>query len=242
MSNVSSDKPRVNILKAVLGACSIIMLYLLGQFAALAGYKLVTVVTGKPLSLKGSPLIVCALYLLSTAVMFGLLYVLMKKTHVTFRQLKLGRPKWGDLGYALLGFGAYFMIAQIVYVLIHAFVPMINLNQTQELGIKSVEGPALIIVFITIVIAPALVEELMFRGYLLQRFWSSNMSYILSAVLVSGLFGLAHMQVNVAIDTFILSMVMMFVLRERNSLWATIGMHFLKNSLAFLALFIFKIA
>ena len=86
-----------------------------------------------------------------------------------------------------------------------------------------------------------LVEELMFRGYLYSRLRSTKLSYIVSSLIVSVLFGLAHRQLNISIDTFILSMVMIYVLRERDSLWATIGMHFIKNSFAFLAVFVLKL-
>jgi membrane protease YdiL (CAAX protease family) len=54
---------------------------------------------------------------------------------------------------------------------------------------------------------------------------------------VSALFGLAHMQWNVAIDVFVLSMVACYLRELTGSIWAGIILHCLKNLIAFIALF-----
>jgi membrane protease YdiL (CAAX protease family) len=45
-----------------------------------------------------------------------------------------------------------------------------------------------------------------------------------------------------AIDTFILGMVLAYLRERSGSLWPSIGLHASKNMIAFLFLFVFKIA
>ncbi len=59
-----------------------------------------------------------------------------------------------------------------------------------------------------------------------------------SAIFVSSIFGLVHGQWNVAIDTFALSMVLIALYEKTQNLWACVGLHALKNLVAFIALFI----
>ena len=59
-----------------------------------------------------------------------------------------------------------------------------------------------------------------------------------ATLLVSVLFGVAHMQWNVGIDVFALSVVMC-ILRERtNSIWAGFLLHAAKNFVAFYVTFV----
>jgi len=43
------------------------------------------------------------------------------------------------------------------------------------------------------------------------------------------------------IDTFILSLVLIYLREKTDSLYASIGLHMLKNTIAFLGLFVFKV-
>ena len=90
------------------------------------------------------------------------------------------------------------------------------------------------------VVAP-ISEELLFRGFLYGKLKSRKLKPLFSAIVTSLLFGLVHGQLNVGIDTFILSMMMIYLLEKRQSLWVTIMLHMIKNGVAFLALFVFKI-
>ena len=83
----------------------------------------------------------------------------------------------------------------------------------------------------------SVVEELLFRGYLHQKLKVlTNLHF--SAIVTSFLFGLAHRQLNVAIDTFVLSMVIIYVLEEHDNVLAAITIHALKNGYAFLFIFV----
>lgn len=59
-----------------------------------------------------------------------------------------------------------------------------------------------------------------------------------AALVTSLFFGLVHMQWNIAIDTFIFSFALIFVFERTQNLWASIILHALKNSIAFIGLFL----
>jgi membrane protease YdiL (CAAX protease family) len=63
-----------------------------------------------------------------------------------------------------------------------------------------------------------------------------------AAIITSTLFGLLHGQANVAIDTFVLSMVMVYAYESRkNNLWVPVLIHATKNLVAFVVLFVLKL-
>lgn len=70
-------------------------------------------------------------------------------------------------------------------------------------------------------------------------FLAKKSVFLAAAIFTSGTFGLVHGQWNVAIDTFVLSMVMIFLYEKTKNLWACVFLHGLKNLVAFLALFVF---
>ncbi len=84
-----------------------------------------------------------------------------------------------------------------------------------------------------------LVSVLVIALFVIGSVLLAKRSVILAAaVFTSGTFGLVHGQWNVAIDTFILSMVMIALYEKTKNLWACIFLHGLKNLVAFLALFV----
>lgn len=184
--------------------------------------------------------------LIVEAVSLGLLWQFLKRRKANFKTLGLIKPKLIDVAYTLLGFGIYFPILIAVTLAIKAWVPQINFDQQQQLGFTNTHGPELILVFISLVILPPIAEELMVRGFLYLGL-KSRMKTFLAALITGLLFGAAHLQLGsgapllwtAAIDTFILSWVLILLREMSGGLCASIGLHMLKNMLAFLALFIF---
>lgn len=154
--------------------------------------------------------------------------------------LQLKKIQAKDFGYALLGYGVYMLLTLFAMSLL-GLIPGVDPNQEQDLGLNTVTISLLPLTFIALVIIPPFVEEVLFRGYLYGRLKYHRFSRVLAAVITSVTFGLVHGQINVGLDTFILSMVMIFMLERRKSLWVSILMHFFKNLVAFLAAFVFKI-
>lgn len=159
------------------------------------------------------------------------------------------KPRWKDLGYAIAGFGVYFVTyAFIVASLVENYLP-VDTEQRQELGFDtSTVGPELVLIFMSLVIIPPLVEEIVVRGFLFTGL-RNKLSIWPAAIVTSIVFGAAHLQWGsnapllwtAAIDTFMLSMILVYLRHKTGSLWPGIGVHFIKNGIAFLALFIFKV-
>jgi membrane protease YdiL (CAAX protease family) len=171
--------------------------------------------------------------------------------HVAFRvATALGKPKWRDLAYAFAGFGVYFLLFLAV-MMFAQFIPALDVDQEQSLGFDTgISGANLAMAFASLVILPPLVEEIVFRGFFYGTLRANKVRKWTAIVLTSLLFGSLHLfgaaeggLLWIAfIDTFLLSVVMCY-LRERNgSIWASIGVHALKNCFVFVNLFVISAA
>jgi membrane protease YdiL (CAAX protease family) len=227
----------VDIINILLDIVTVGAIYLLAQF--FSGIVLNAGGIQSSEDIMGKPGVVIAAYLTAGFVMTGALYAIIRTYGIKKDVLYIRRPNAGDVGYALAGFMIY-LVATITAGVVLRFVPGVDVDQKQELGLEGVSSSLLPLVFLTLAVVPPLVEEFMFRGYLYQRLKAYRLGTPLAAVLVSVLFGLVHGQVNVAVDTFILSLIMIYTMEKRKNIWVAVMIHALKNTLAFLALFIFK--
>jgi membrane protease YdiL (CAAX protease family) len=183
------------------------------------------------------------------AVSVWLLYVFLKRRSANFSTIGLKRhPKLSDLGYVVLGFLGYFFIYILIVSIVKQFAPGLNEGQQQQLGFNNPSGVQLPFVFISLVILPPIAEELLVRGFLYSGL-KKGLPLIWAVLLTSGLFGIAHLQAGsgepllwiAALDTFSLSLVLIYLREKTGSLWASIGLHMLKNLIAFLGLFVFHV-
>lgn len=155
------------------------------------------------------------------------------------------KPKWSSLGYAAAVYVVYFLTLLVSVGIISQIIPGIDTNQMQQIGFDNAAGGQLIFVFLTLVVLPPIAEEIIFRGFLYKRLKGLTNIYF-AAVLTSVIFALAHTEflgdspLNwiAAIDTFILSFFLIYLLEKTKSLWASIFLHGIKNSIAFVLLFI----
>lgn len=221
----------------------------------LAGYLLVQylIITGTPTKdigkiVEDSVPVQFGFVLITGILSIFLLWLFLHSRQISWQRIGLSKPTTRNLLYALPGYAVYFIIILITFVLIEKLVPSIDIRQEQQIGFETAAGPiALSLVFVALVILPALVEEIIVRGFLYGGLRNKLKS--LSAALVASLvFGAAHLQVGsgeslvwiAAIDTFILSMVLIWLREKTGNIWAGVVVHTIKNSLAFLTLFIFK--
>ena len=214
-------------------------IYLLGQLVVAAGLSAWGINDFELLSGKQGALLTSYIAggVAMAAGLFGLLYA--RKIPRSILHLK--KPNLGDAGYAVLGYLAYVMVLITVLGFISVFIPSINLAQKQDIGLSPDSmGLTLVPIFIALVVVPSITEELLFRGFLYNRLRARKLGFLVSSIITSLLFALLHGQVNVAIDTFILSMVMLFMFERRKNLWVAIFMHLIKNSVAFVGLFVIK--
>lgn len=184
--------------------------------------------------------------LLAEGVSVLLLWGFLHHYRRTFRVLGVLKPKIVDGAYALIGLAIYFpsyiIVAEGLSNLIHG----LNVNQTQQIGFTNAVGAGqLFLVFVSLVILPPIVEELLFRGFLFGSL-RSKLSFVWAGLITSVLFAAPHLLEGgsggllwiAAIDTFILSLVLVWLREKTGRLYAGMGLHALKNAVAFFALFI----
>ncbi len=175
----------------------------------------------------------------------GLLFLLLrryKKSLVTIGLKKL-RPR--DAGYGAIAYPVYLIIYLIAAAVVSHFFHGINLNQAQNIGFNSVHGSSqLVLTFISLVILPPFAEELLFRGFLFEGL-KKSMPVIYAGILTSLVFAAAHLPEGGggpfwigAIDVFILSLVLVYLKQKTKSLWPGIFLHAIKNTVAFIYLFV----
>ncbi len=162
------------------------------------------------------------------------------------KTLGLVRPKSQNFitmcGAAVVYYGLF--ITTMVFV--QKFTGL-DTDQAQEVGFNTIatQGDVLL-AFLSLVVLPPLVEEILFRGFIFGGLRKS-MKFATAALVTSALFAMPHLLESsggllwsAGIDTFILSLVLCYLREKTGNLWAGIGLHALKNGLAFYLLFIIR--
>ena len=148
------------------------------------------------------------------------------------------KPKVSDVYFLLAGYGAYFVGNLVVFTFLTSFVPGFNFDEKQNVGFENINSQIeYVMAFVVLVVMAPLIEEAIFRGFLFTKV-RKQLNFWPTAIVVSLIFGLVHLQWNVGVDVFILSLVLCFVREKTNSIWAGVGIHMLKNLLAFTILFL----
>lgn len=168
---------------------------------------------------------------------------------IVSKTIGLVRPRLKDVGYVFLGFVAYYGLYFVSLAISSTFIS-IDLNQKQDIGFATSHTslPSLILIFVSLVVLPPIVEEIVFRGFLFRGLRRSY-NPIVAALITSVLFAIPHSWQstdgstlwNAAIDTFSLSLVLCYLREKTGALWAGMGVHAAKNAIAFVALFIFHV-
>lgn len=174
------------------------------------------------------------------------LWALLKWRKTSWSALGLVRPERRDALLALKAYVIYFAAFLVVSIFISIFVPQIDLEQEQELGFaRDTVGPALILVFLSLSILPPMIEEILYRGFLYSGL-RRKLPVAVAASITAITFSMVHLQFETgnallwaaAIDTLMLSFVLTYLREKTGSLWSAIGVHFMKNTLAFTFIFI----
>lgn len=171
---------------------------------------------------------------------------MLKTYRWSWATIGLYRPKLKHIAIGLAATVPYYVLYILMVVLVSAVVPSFKADQEQQIGFNSVHGLIpLLLTFISLVVLPPLVEEIAMRGFLYTSL-KKWFSWIVSALLVSALFGMAHLAEGGdagplwigALDTFVLSLVLCYLREKTGNLWAGITLHATKNGVAFISLFI----
>ena len=145
---------------------------------------------------------------------------------------------WSDMALGFVGFVVSMILAGILTAILAALFPTFNASQAQNLGFGGLVRPhEFAIAFACVVLLPSIIEELIFRGIIYGE--TRKINFWFAIILTSVLFGAAHQQLNVAVTTFAMSLVMCWT-REKltESIWAGVVLHFIKNSVAFVIIYI----
>lgn len=149
---------------------------------------------------------------------------------------------WQQLFLGIAAFIVAMILMSVVLSLLGQIIPGFNVEQTQEIGIDPhsiYNRTEMLSVFVLFVIIAPISEEMIFRGYLygkLRQFTSITTSIVITSLL----FGIAHLQPNVAVVTFVMSVVMCLCREATKSIYPAMIVHILKNGIAFALLFLMQ--
>jgi membrane protease YdiL (CAAX protease family) len=225
-----------------------ILIFILTQAVALAiASGLAGVFTNQPITdaLENSIGIQFLYVAIAEATILGAVYLALKRRHLGFKDIGFGRrPKARDLMMASLAFGAFVISLVIITAIITALWHGYNTDELQDVGFKTVTSHgAKLVAFISLVLLPPIGEETLMRGYLFTGL-RSRWSFIAAGLFTSLFFGAAHLLTgqtgllwSAGVDTFVLSLFLVYLREKTGAIYAGMGLHALNNVLAFAVYF-----
>ncbi|MCA9334566.1 CPBP family intramembrane metalloprotease [Candidatus Saccharibacteria bacterium] len=179
------------------------------------------------------------MYTLTIAIIVVVPYLLRGRFSTNLKTLGLDRlMSWTDIGLSPVFYVVYMVTLAIVMVMVESFFPFLPLDQVQDIGFTAFGSSTdNIVAFVTLVVFAPVAEEVLFRGYLYGKL-KVYVPAVVAALVTSFLFGVAHLQLNVGIDVFILSLFLCALRSLTGSIWAGILVHMIKNGVAYFILFV----
>lgn len=149
-----------------------------------------------------------------------------------------GLLTWTDLLLAPVAFIVFMIFSTFLLMAAKALLPGVDWEQTQNVGFSGIYSLVdYLLAFACLVILAPICEEIIFRGWLYGKM-RSRMSAAPAILLVSLLFGIVHMQLNVGLIVFAMSIAMCILRELTGTIHSGIVLHMIKNGLAFYALFV----
>lgn len=136
------------------------------------------------------------------------------------------------LGYLMLVIIGFVILIAAAFYVVQLVYPGFNADQPQT---NEFTGQTSLLSLIALVILPPLVEETVFRGFIFPAF-AKRYGLAIGALATSLLFGVAHLQGNVSVYTFILSLLLCWLYSRTGSIIPGMAIHMLNNYIAYLAL------
>lgn len=165
------------------------------------------------------------------------IYFLLNRGSV-LKRLGIIPMKRKSLWVIIPAYGVYILVLIFVSELIDFFGFPVDFEQEQKIGFKGAQGLIpLSLTAVSLMLLPAVSEEVIFRGFIFGGL-RGKLNFWLAAIISSLVFGLIHGQLNVIIDTFILGLVACYLYEKYGSILPAIGLHFLKNGIAFALIFL----
>ena len=105
-------------------------------------------------------------------------------------------------------------------------------SQSPILPLFGTDNFSFVIAIIVIVIIAPIIEEMFFRGYILQTL-SKNLSTSTSSIITALIFASVHFEFQSFIPIFLLGIILNWLFLKFNSIWPSILFHFLNNIITF---------
>ena len=148
-----------------------------------------------------------------------------------------GLPTWTDAGLAPVGLIVSIALAAVLIFIFKVF-PWFDAEQSQNVVYSlSVVGIDRAIAFFALAVLAPIAEEIIFRGWLYGKL-RVKLPMPASIIITSLVFGIIHMQWNVGVNVFAMSVVACCLRELTGTIYAGIILHMLKNGLAFFLLFV----
>ncbi len=210
-----------------------IVMQLIDRLLAVAGFPLSNLSSTVEVAVKTA-----LMYVSAALIAIGIPLTLQRKK-LNWSTLGLNRlPEWSDILLGPVAFIPYYILTLILMLIAVAVLPGFDVSQVQETGFQSLTNQTgYVMAFLTLVVMAPLAEEVLFRGYLYGRL-KRYIGLIGAIVLTSLCFAVLHLQLNVGIDVFALSIVLCVLREFTGSIWAGVLLHMTKNFIAFYFLFI----
>lgn len=178
--------------------------------------------------------------------LYGVVWLFKRWWGINRQDAGLVRPKFSDPFRALLALPIYYSAYYVTIMLVNWLFPSFNPEQSQPLGFEKSNNPVeLLMIFLSLVIIPPIVEEIVMRGYLYGGL-KKKLKTVPAALLTSILFAIGHLQLGgggklvwvAAVFTFVLSLFLVYLKEKTGRIWASICLHMMINGISFLFLFV----
>ena len=171
--------------------------------------------------------------------------LILRRRGLRLKSIGFGRHvQWSDVKLAALGLVVFYGLLLAVTAILTLIIPSYNAGAPQDVGFNVLSTPLdQIIALIALVILPPLGEETLMRGYLYSGL-RSRLKFWQAMLITSLLFGAVHLSTGVngalwaaGVNTFILSVVLVYLRERTGALYAPIMVHSANNLIAFVAHF-----
>jgi membrane protease YdiL (CAAX protease family) len=178
--------------------------------------------------------------LLAEAIAVLFVFWVLRLRKLPLSSIGLGRPPaWRDLTRGLIGFGAFYGLLIVFAGGLTLIFP--NLDKgTQDVGFNTLNSALdMSLAFFALVFLPPLGEEILVRGYLYSGL-RAKMKFLPALLITSLIFGSAHIFCGTRgilwgaeLNTFVLSVVLVYLRESTGALYAGMLVHMLNNLIAF---------
>lgn len=178
-------------------------------------------------------LILSQIIMVAIPLIYGLLIKMDFKKCLSFRKFQ-----FEHILIALLVWFLAFMVT-VIYSLI--FAKYLHMPEELNKYMHEMVNGNFLLAFFSIAIVPAICEEIIFRGFLLNSFDlkdGTKKAAIISVVVSSLLFGVLHVYPIKIVQTAVLGLALGYIAKRSKSIYPAMFIHFMNNSLAVVALYL----